>query len=104
MNMTDEEREALAAIIAEHSYDGGSGPIDGSTLDEMNEEIADVILAAGYRLPPAGDAWEYRRVMPDGGPRYGATFDTLPELDEGWGAERRWLGPWLPVSPEGVSE
>ena len=51
--MSDTEaRDQLAQIIEEHYYDGSSGWISYEECQEAEEQMADAILAAGWR-PPA---------------------------------------------------
>ena len=48
--------------------------------------------------------WEYRRVPENGQLAICHTFESMPELDEGWIAERRSVGKWLPVEPVQVEQ
>jgi hypothetical protein len=99
--LSDEELEAVYAEAA------NANRVYGAPL---NEVLANIRLGAiaGLRAVEAAvradtqrevRTVEYRRVMPDGRPRLGATFEQVPELDEGWTAEFRELGPWHAVTP-----
>lgn len=47
----DDEREALAAVIAPLVYDGGAGTIDYRGVREVAEEIADAVIARKHLQP-----------------------------------------------------
>jgi hypothetical protein len=100
MPLSDEDLEAVYAEAANANRGYGA---------PLNEVLANIRLGAiaGLRAVEAAvradvqrevRTVEYRRVMPDGHPLK-ATFEQVPELDEGWTAEFRELGPWQPVTP-----
>ncbi|GAA3730255.1 hypothetical protein GCM10022239_03560 [Leifsonia bigeumensis] len=96
--MTWTKRELVEALIAERQADLQRTEF-GIRFLEGKVARLEAALAA---VPPVTEEteWEYRRVAPDGRPVIEWTFESMPLLDEGWSAQRRSLGQWVPV-PEG---
>jgi hypothetical protein len=88
---TENEREALYKVFRDWS----NRPTSLETITKSNDEtLADAILAAGLRFPvPVEPEYEYRRRAPFGvQPK--AVFDSMPALNDGEWAQRRFVGEW----------
>lgn len=57
---------------------------------DLSEQVGGISVDEGF---------QYRRVAPDGRPVLSATFDTPPEVDEGYSVQARLTGPWRPWVP-----
>lgn len=106
MNMSDDYTPTTEEVRRGfgEAFTGDGSIVDQDAVAAENRAEFDRWLAAhDAEVRAEGVEWEYRRVRPDGRPVYGPIFDLMPDLDYGWSAERRPLGPWIPVE-KGVSD
>ena len=74
---------------------------DGEDLTQWVDEAVEALMKCKCSvIPEVANTnseltveYEYRRVSREGRIRF-ATFDSMPELNEGESAQRRTLGPW----------
>ena len=96
----EREREIREAVLDE-VFDNlaGQGWDVGMTDHPTKGVNLDICDPNDTEAVPVEPEWEYRRVPENGQLAICRTFESVPELDEGWIAERRSVGPWLPVEP-----
>jgi hypothetical protein len=64
----------------------------------LSRDLALVVDALEAVTVPTEPEYEYRAVTKVG--NHFGSFDSMPEMDKGWTAERRTVGKWEAVEPE----